>query len=120
MSREAAAMIVASEAISKWKDTPIEEAIEPIMDHCHEHWMGGQCFFTTDEEFGLFLGVLRVVYKDNQEVSLKLAEESEAIKALNALFSGVPVDIERMAEKKPHYQLISKWHEKFPKVKSAV
>jgi len=120
MSKEAAAMIVVHDAM-KFKDKPIEDSLDEIMELCHDHWMGGQAFFGIKEEFSLFLTVLQMVYKDDQEVSRKIQEEIRGLKNLQALMSGVPVDIERMAdESKCHYQLNAKWAKKWEKeLKSA-
>ncbi len=120
MSKEAAALIVVHDAM-KFKDNPIEESLNGIMELCHDHWIGGQAFFGLKEEFGLFLTVLQMVYKDDQEVSWKIQEEIQGLKNLQALISGVPVDIERMAaESQCHYQLNAKWAKKWEKeLKSA-
>jgi len=121
MSKEAAAMIVVHEAMQKFKGKPIEESIDGLMELCHEHWMGGQCFFGTDEEFGLFLTVLQMVYKDDPEVIGKIRSEVQQLKNLNALMQGVPVDIERaLIEGECHYQLNTKWGKKWQKEKRKI
>lgn len=114
MSKEVAALIVANEAESRWGDKPIEESLDGIMDHCHLHWMGSQCFFTTQEEFDLFLTVLMVVYQKDEEVYERLKQERQTIMNMAALMKGIPVDLERAAETaKCHYKLVERWRKKF-------
>lgn len=113
--KEAAALIVHIEAQSKFNGKPIEDVMEPLMDHCHEHWMGAQAFHGPDEEFTLFTTVLQLLYQDDTEIIVKLREELSVLKILSAMFSGVPVDPIALegAEEKIHYKLMNKWREKF-------
>jgi len=115
--RNAAAMIVHMEAESRFGVKPIEEVIDPLMDHCHDHWMGAQMFYGIEEEFTLFVTTIRMLYRKDPDITLKLEEEYSVMQMLSALFSGIPVapDALEDAEKKNHYNLMGKWREKFQK-----
>lgn len=83
----------------------LEEKLKAAFAKAQNHWM-------VTNENQQFAGAVAAVYeKADDETKERIRIELEGIKALRAMLSGVPVDIDRIEKHESPIGLMKLWHE---------
>lgn len=88
--------------------TSLEDRIRTAMKATHRHWM------VTDEDAQFRAAVAAAILTGSDDEQERLKQEVDSLKSLNALISGVPVDLDRMVEQAKASQpvgLLKLWDE---------
>src|SRR3989304_3571443 len=83
--------------------TSLDEQIDAAMNTMRNHWM----ILDEDLQFRCAVGALLLIVDEPTRQSIK--SELNALKALSALMSGVPVDIERVEVTENSLGLLKRW-----------
>ena len=84
----------------------LEERIEAAFSVARNHWL------TTDDNERFQGGVTAIYELSDEETRERITQEMDALKTLNAMLSGVPVDFERFNEQTKKMKpigLMKKW-----------
>ena len=112
MTNDNLVMIAAklAEAAARKSGDTFDERCEAAMREARDFWL------TTDEDvrFRGAVGGLLLAYRDDPEITKRLEDEMASLKAMSAMLSGVPVDLERAvgrAEESEPLGLLKRWRE---------
>lgn len=86
-------------------ETTLEGRMSTVFKVAREHWM------ITDEHEQLQGALAALVQLSDEETKERILAEVESIKYLNAMLSGVAVDLDRVPKLEKPIGLMGKWHD---------
>jgi len=87
------------------KETTIQAQMDAAMKLMQHHWM----ILDEDLQFRCAVGALLMIVDEQTQETIK--EEMASLKALSALMSGIPVDMERVTVPQNPLGLMKRWKE---------
>ena len=87
------------------KETTLHAQMDAAMKLMQHHWM----ILDEDLQFRCAVGALLMIVDEQTQETIK--EEMASLKALSALMSGIPVDMERVTVPQNPLGLMKRWNE---------